>query len=166
MRGQPFVGPRIEGWSEVVEDALARLETTGIGDRDVRRPRHQGGAQTSEGSARPAAGPAQHRPQPRPIAGGRRLAARDDPREPSPDDAHVYRFLAQACVAAGAYPKALEFVTAGLARHPGDAGLIATRGDARSALRDDEGATADWQLARDLRDGEERDACGPPSSRS
>lgn len=149
----------------MVEDALARLETTGTGDRDVRRALRQGGAPTSEGSARPADGPAQHRPQARPGAGGRRLSARDEPREPASDEAHVYRFLAQACVAAGAYPKALEFVTAGLARCPGDAGLIATRGDARSALRDDEGATADWQLARDLRDGEEREACGPASAR-
>jgi hypothetical protein len=149
----------------MAEDALSRLVTTGTGERDVRRARQQGGAQTSEGGARSAAGPVEHRPQPRPSTAGRHRPAREEPREPAPDDAHVYRFLAQACVAAGAYTKALEFVTAGLARCPGDAGLIATRGDARSALRDDEGATADWQLARDLRDREEGDASRPASSR-
>ena len=148
----------------MIEDALSRLEATGSGDRNVRRGRVEGGSQASESSAG-AAGQPQHRPQPRSIPGGRVRTPRDEPRDLGPDDAHVYRFLAQACVAAGAYSKALEFVTAGLARIPRDAGLIATRGDARSGLRDDEGAAADWQLAVDLRDREASELRGPAGSR-
>lgn len=69
----------------------------------------------------------------------------------SPHDAHEYRFLAHAYLAAHAYEKALEFAEAGLACTPGDWALIAIRGDARSGLWDDEGASADWQLALELR---------------
>ena len=70
---------------------------------------------------------------------------------PVDDIAQEYCFLAQACVAAGAYSKAIEFVDAGLALLPSDAALIGTRGDAKSGLHDDEGADADWQLALELR---------------
>jgi hypothetical protein len=148
----------------VIEDALSRLESTGTGDRDARRGRHPGGPPTGENGAAPAGGATHHRPQPRPTLGARPRSAREEPGDLSPDDAYVYRFLAQACVAAGAYSKALEFVTAGLARIPRDAGLIATRGDARSGLHDDEGASADWQLAHDLREGEGSDVRGPSRS--
>jgi hypothetical protein len=73
-----------------------------------------------------------------------------DASAPAERDAHEYWFLAQACIAARAYAKALEFAEAGLARAPRDWTLIATRGDARSGLSDDEGAAADWQLALEL----------------
>jgi tetratricopeptide (TPR) repeat protein len=66
-------------------------------------------------------------------------------------DAEEYWFLAQAYVAAGAYAKAIEFADAGLELTPADAALIATRGDAKYGLHDDEGADADWQLALELR---------------
>ena len=86
----------------------------------------------------------------------------------SRDDAHEYWFLAQAYIAASAYGKALEFVEAGLACVPGDRALIATRreliatrGDARSGLRDDEGASADWQLALELRRDEGHQSARP-----
>jgi tetratricopeptide (TPR) repeat protein len=77
----------------------------------------------------------------------------------SPHDAHEYRFLAQAYLAAHAYEKALEFAEAGLAAMPHDWALIAIRGDARSGLWDEEGASADWQLALELR----RDEIPEPS---
>ena len=84
------------------------------------------------------------------------MAAQPQLNDPAPsaslaDKAHEYWFLAQAYVAAGAYTKAIEFADAGLELVPVDAALIATRGDAKSGLHDDEGADADWQLALELR---------------
>jgi Flp pilus assembly protein TadD len=73
------------------------------------------------------------------------------PYEPLVDVAQEYCFLAQACIAAGAYAKAIEFAEAGLELVPTDAALIGTRGDAKSGLHDDEGADADWLLALELR---------------
>jgi tetratricopeptide (TPR) repeat protein len=70
------------------------------------------------------------------------------------DRAYEYWFLARAYVAAGAYAKAIEFADAGLELAPVDAALIATRGDAKFGLHDDEGADADWQLALELSRGE------------
>lgn len=73
------------------------------------------------------------------------------PDGPLTDTAQEYCFLARACVAAGAYAKAIEFADAGLQLIPTDAALVGTRGDAKSGLLDDEGADADWQLALELR---------------
>jgi hypothetical protein len=133
----------------VIDDAAPRREPAEAAERETRRlPAATAGA--SAGAARHG----HHGPRPRRAAA--RPEARDEDAseaergETAPDDAHVYRFLAEACVAAGAYRKALEFAEAGLARIPSDSALIATRGDARSGLRDDEGADADWQLALDL----------------
>ena len=55
------------------------------------------------------------------------------PYEPLADVAQEYCFLAQACIAAGAYAKAIEFAEAGLELVPTDAALIGTRGDASRA---------------------------------
>ena len=73
----------------------------------------------------------------------RRLAA-------SPSELREHRFLAQAYLAARAPAKALANVEAGLALAPGDAALIAMRGEARAGLGDAEGALADWRLALEL----------------
>jgi hypothetical protein len=81
---------------------------------------------------------------PGPLASGQSPAI--DSRE-----ARDYLFLAEAYVAAHAYGKALEFVAAGLVVDPGHAALIAARGDAKDGLGDEDGALADWQLARELR---------------
>jgi hypothetical protein len=135
----------------VIDDAAARRDPASAGDRE---PWHRPSAPVPAGASGEAAGRGHHRPR-APRAAARPEvradeAAETERSETTPDDAHVYRFLAEACVAAGAYRKALEFAEAGLARIPSDSGLIATRGDARSGLCDDEGAVADWQLALDL----------------
>jgi hypothetical protein len=132
----------------VIDDAARRRDPGDAGDRETRRP------PAAAGGGGGAARHANHRPRARQAAARPEARAEDDAEaersETTPDDAHVYRFLAEACVAAGAYRKALEFAEAGLARIPSDSALIATRGDARSGLRDDEGADADWQLALEL----------------
>jgi hypothetical protein len=135
----------------VIDDAAPRREPAEAGERETRRQpaATAGPAGTRAGAARHGHRPRAHRAAARPDAWDED-GAEAERGETTPDDAHVYRFLAEACVAAGAYRKALEFAEAGLARIPSDSALIATRGDARSGLRDDEGADADWQLALDL----------------
>jgi tetratricopeptide (TPR) repeat protein len=68
----------------------------------------------------------------------------------APSELREHRFLAQAYLHAHAYTKAHAIVEAGLALVPGDAALIAMRGDAKAGLGDAEGALADWRLALEL----------------
>ena len=135
----------------MIDEAAPRSDPADAGGRIRWRPQTAAGPAGSsaesdrQGHHRPRARRAAARPE-----GRAEEAVEDRQTEITPDDAHVYRFLAEACVAAGAYRKALEFAEAGLARIPSDSALIATRGDARSGLLDDEGADADWQLALEL----------------
>jgi tetratricopeptide (TPR) repeat protein len=80
----------------------------------------------------------------------RAVAVYEGRRAISPGGVREHRFLAQAYLAANAYAKALEIVEAGLTLAPGDAALIATRGEARAGLGDPEGALTDWRLALEL----------------
>lgn len=68
----------------------------------------------------------------------------------SPGQVREHRFLTQAYLVARAHAKALETATAGLGLAPGDAILIALRGEAKAGLGDVEGALGDWKLALEL----------------
>jgi tetratricopeptide (TPR) repeat protein len=80
----------------------------------------------------------------RPIATYEQRVAR------SPDDVREYRFLAAAWLSAHAFGQARDAVDAGLALAPGDAPLVAMRGDAKAGLGDSAGALADWRHALEL----------------
>jgi tetratricopeptide (TPR) repeat protein len=68
----------------------------------------------------------------------------------APAELREHRFLATACLAAGAFERALTVVEAGLELGPDDAMLIAMRGEARAGLGDPAGALADWRRALEL----------------
>jgi tetratricopeptide (TPR) repeat protein len=68
----------------------------------------------------------------------------------APDSVREHRFLAQAYLLAHDWTKALETVEAGLELAPGDAALVAMRGEAKAGLGDPEGALTDWRLALEL----------------
>jgi tetratricopeptide (TPR) repeat protein len=68
----------------------------------------------------------------------------------SPGAVREHRFLATAYLRAHAYDQALGVVEAGLELVPGDAALLALRGEAKAGLGDPEGALADWRRALEL----------------
>ena len=68
----------------------------------------------------------------------------------SPDDVRQYRFLTSAYLRAHAFEQARDTVEAGLALAPGDAPLVAMRGEAKAGLGDPDGALADWRRALEL----------------
>ena len=68
----------------------------------------------------------------------------------SPESLREYRFLGHAYLTAHDYTRALEIAEAGLTLAPGDAVLIAVRGEAKAGLGDAEGALSDWARALEL----------------
>jgi tetratricopeptide (TPR) repeat protein len=68
----------------------------------------------------------------------------------SPESLREYRFLGHAYLTAHDYTRALEIAEAGLTLAPGDAVLIAVRGEAKAGLDDAEGALSDWARALEL----------------
>lgn len=68
----------------------------------------------------------------------------------APASVREHRFLAQAYLAAHAYPLALEIAEAGLVLAPDDAALTASRGEAKAGLGEVEAALADWRRALEL----------------